>query len=87
MLAVDETGEKILLGRGVRSVDLQVLFSLLPLQQKRFPPKFYSALAGFVEPAETFEDAVFREFREEVGVVVRDIQYHSGQPWVKASPL
>ncbi|KAF9460735.1 NUDIX hydrolase domain-like protein [Collybia nuda] len=64
MLAVDETGEKVLLGRG-----------------KRFPPKFYSALAGFVEPAETFEDAVLREFREEVGVTVSDMQYHSGQPW------
>jgi len=64
MLTVDETGEKILLGRG-----------------KRFPPKFYSALAGFVEPGETFEDAVVREIREEVGITVRNIQYHSGQPW------
>ncbi|KAF8886027.1 NUDIX hydrolase domain-like protein [Infundibulicybe gibba] len=50
MIAVDETGEKILLGRG-----------------KRFPGKFYSALAGFIEPGESFEDAVAREMWEEAG--------------------
>ncbi|RDB24979.1 putative NADH pyrophosphatase [Hypsizygus marmoreus] len=48
---------------------------------KRFPPKFYSALAGFVEPGETFEDAVEREIWEEVGAAVWNIKYHSGQPW------
>ncbi|KAG6864783.1 hypothetical protein C0991_007157 [Blastosporella zonata] len=49
--------------------------------QKRFPGKFYSALAGFIEPGETFEDAVAREMWEEAGVNVWDIKYHSGQPW------
>ncbi|GLB37353.1 putative NADH pyrophosphatase-like rudimentary NUDIX domain containing protein [Lyophyllum shimeji] len=64
MIAIDETGDKVLLGRG-----------------KKFPGKFYSALAGFVEPGETFEDAVAREMWEEAGVTVWDIRYHSGQPW------
>ncbi|KAJ6491760.1 NAD+ diphosphatase [Mycena vitilis] len=64
MIAIDETGEKILLGRG-----------------KKFPGKFYSALAGFIEPAETLEDAVLREMWEEAGVKVWDVTYHSGQPW------
>ncbi|KAG8214201.1 NUDIX hydrolase domain-like protein [Butyriboletus roseoflavus] len=50
-------------------------------RNKRFPPKFYSALAGFVEPGESYEDAVRREIWEEAGVKVWDIQYHSGQPW------
>ncbi|KAG6837815.1 hypothetical protein H0H93_016183 [Arthromyces matolae] len=64
MIAIDETGDKVLLGRG-----------------KRFPGKFYSALAGFIEPGETFEDAVAREMWEEAGVNVWDVRYHSGQPW------
>ncbi|KAF9232666.1 NUDIX hydrolase domain-like protein [Melanogaster broomeanus] len=42
---------------------------------------FYSALAGFVEPGESYEDAVKREMWEEAGVKVWNIRYHSGQPW------
>jgi NAD+ diphosphatase len=41
----------------------------------------YSALAGFVEPGESLEDAVAREVAEEVGVRVTDVRYHSSQPW------
>jgi NAD+ diphosphatase len=48
---------------------------------------FYSALAGFIEPAETFEDAVAREMWEEAGVKVWDIRYHSGQPWATNLPF
>jgi NAD+ diphosphatase len=43
--------------------------------------RFYSCLAGFVEPGETCEQAVQREVMEEVGVEVDDIQYHGSQPW------
>ncbi|KIJ60048.1 hypothetical protein HYDPIDRAFT_32624 [Hydnomerulius pinastri MD-312] len=50
-------------------------------RNKKFPPKFYSALAGFVEPGESYEDAVKREMWEEAGVKVWNIRYHSGQPW------
>lgn len=38
-------------------------------------------MAGFIEPGETFEEAVSREMWEEAGVKVTDIRYHSGQPW------
>jgi NAD+ diphosphatase len=41
----------------------------------------YSCLAGFVEPGESAEATVAREVAEEVGIVVRDIQYVASQPW------
>jgi NAD+ diphosphatase len=51
--------------------------------QRRFTGKYYSALAGFIEPGESFEDAVAREMWEEAGVNVWNIKYHSSQPWVR----
>lgn len=47
----------------------------------------YSTLAGFIEPGESLEDAVKREIWEEAGVAVRDVRYHSGQPWVSVRLL
>ncbi|NVN40169.1 NAD(+) diphosphatase, partial [Ameyamaea chiangmaiensis] len=49
----------------------------------RFPPerRTLSALAGFVEPGESAEEAVAREVHEETGLRVGDICYHSSQPW------
>jgi NAD+ diphosphatase len=41
----------------------------------------YSTLAGFVEPGESLEEAVAREVFEEAGLRVRDVRYHSSQPW------
>ena len=46
-----------------------------------FPRGMHSTLAGFVEPGESFEDAVAREVFEEVRVKVREVQYQSSQPW------
>ena len=40
-----------------------------------------STIAGFVEPGETLEDAVRREVKEEVGVIVGDVDYRASQPW------
>ena len=51
-------------------------------RNKNFPlPGMYSTLAGFVEPGESLEDAVAREVREETGVEVGAVHYHSSQPW------
>jgi len=45
------------------------------------PENRWSALAGFVEPGETPEQAVTREAREETGVEVLSAQYVASQPW------
>ena len=60
---------------------------LLLGRQSRFPPRSYSALAGFVEPGETIEEAVAREVFEEAGVRVRDVRYVASQPWPFPSQL
>ncbi|KAL3478397.1 NUDIX hydrolase domain-like protein [Aspergillus californicus] len=50
-------------------------------RSKRFPPYWYSTLAGFIEPAESVEDAVRREVWEEAGVTLSRVIIHSTQPW------
>ena len=50
-------------------------------RQKVWAPGFYSALAGFVEPGESIEEAVRREVEEEVGLSVDEVVYHASQPW------
>ena len=47
----------------------------------RFPTQTYSALAGFMEPGESIEEAVRREVLEESGIEVGAVRYHSSQPW------
>jgi len=50
-------------------------------RQKSWPRGVYSCLAGFLEPGESLEEAVRREVLEESGVVVKNVLYHSSQPW------
>ncbi|KAI9847962.1 MAG: NADH pyrophosphatase [Sclerophora amabilis] len=50
-------------------------------RQKRWPPHWYSTLAGFLEPAESVEEAVRREVWEEAGVKIGRVVVHSTQPW------
>lgn len=60
---------------------------LLLGRNKRFPPHWYSTLAGFLEPGESIEEAVRREVWEESGVKVSRVVIHSSQPWPFPSSL
>lgn len=54
---------------------------ILLARSPHFPSEVYSALAGFVEPGESLEQAVHREVKEEVGINIKDIRYFGSQPW------
>jgi len=86
MIAIDETHDKILLGRGVSSIKRNIctfhIYGIFSFKQRKSPIKYYSGLAGFLEPGESLEDAVARETLEEAGVYVWDVKFHSGQCWV-----
>ena len=60
---------------------------LLLAHNKNFPGKFYSTLAGFIEPGETAEEAIHREIEEEVNIKVKNIQYYGSQSWPFPSQL
>ena len=49
--------------------------------------RMYSALAGFIDQGEAIEEAVAREVREEAGIEVKNVRYHSSQPWPFPSSL
>ena len=55
--------------------------ALLLARHARYAQARYTALAGFVEPGESIEDAVHREVEEEVGLQVRDLRYFGSQSW------
>ena len=50
-------------------------------RQPQYPAGRFSALAGFVEPGESIEEAVARELREEAGLAVANVRYIASQPW------
>lgn len=52
-----------------------------------WPPGYYSALAGFVSPGETLEEAATREGMEEVGATLSQHRYLFCQPWPFPSQL
>ena len=56
-------------------------------RQAAWPAGRMSALAGFLEPGETIEEACAREIKEEADLTVTAVRYHSSQPWPFPSQL
>jgi len=56
-------------------------------RQAAWPKGMYSALAGFLEPGESIEEACAREVEEEAGLKAVRVRYHSTQPWPYPSSL
>jgi NAD+ diphosphatase len=56
-------------------------------RQAVWPRLMYSALAGFLEPGETIEEACARELWEEARLRTTRVRYHSTQPWPYPSSL
>ncbi|MBL8556887.1 MAG: NAD(+) diphosphatase [Phenylobacterium sp.] len=56
-------------------------------RQEIWPKGMFSALAGFLEPGESIEEACARELAEEAGLKTVSVRYHSTQPWPYPSSL
>jgi NAD+ diphosphatase len=56
-------------------------------RQEMWPKGMFSALAGFLEPGESIEEACARELAEEAGLKTVRVRYHSTQPWPYPSSL
>ena len=56
-------------------------------RQDAWPKGMFSALAGFLEPGESIEEACARELNEEAGLHAVRVRYHSTQPWPYPSSL
>ncbi len=53
----------------------------------QWPKGMFSALAGFLEPGESIEEAVKREIAEETTIKVGNVSYIHSQPWPFPSSL
>src|SRR3546814_6651698 len=56
-------------------------------RQPQIRPGMVSALAGFMEPGESIEEAVRREIAEEAGIACGAVRYLASQPWPFPSSL
>jgi len=50
-------------------------------RQAKWPNRLFSTIAGFVEPGESLEDAIYREVAEETNIRTGHPSYIASQPW------
>ncbi|SEK31124.1 NAD+ diphosphatase [Colwellia chukchiensis] len=50
-------------------------------EHHRTPSQVFSTLAGFIDPGESLQEAVYREVLEEAGLKVSNVRYFDSQPW------
>ena len=50
-------------------------------RKANWPKGTYATVAGFLEPGESLEECVQREVKEETGLTIDRMIYHSSQPW------
>jgi len=56
-------------------------------RQAKWPNRLFSTIAGFVEPGESLEDAIYREVAEETNIRTGHPSYVASQPWPFPSAL
>ena len=54
---------------------------LLLAHNKGFRERWFSTIAGFMEPGESIEACAKREVYEETGIKIKNIRYFASQPW------
>ena len=54
---------------------------ILLAKGKHYKGDFYSLVAGYVDIAESIEETVVREVKEEIGLDVKNLKYYKSQPW------
>lgn len=54
---------------------------ILLARNSNFPTAWYALVAGYVDVAESLEETVIREVKEEVGLDIKNVRYFMSQPW------
>jgi NAD+ diphosphatase len=54
---------------------------ILLAKGRNYKIDMYSLIAGYVDVAESIEETVIREIKEEVGIDIKNLKYYKSQPW------
>ncbi|OAJ41916.1 hypothetical protein BDEG_25445 [Batrachochytrium dendrobatidis JEL423] len=73
----------MIMDRSTDSIRITFIPGILPLMW--FKNSIWRA--GFMEPGESIDEACKREVFEETNVLLRDVRFHSSQPWPFPSQL
>lgn len=60
---------------------------ILLAKGRHYRGNFFSLIAGYADVAESLEETVSREVKEEVGLEIKNIRYFKSQPWPFSSSM